>query len=312
MTDHRSGSKYDGGGRPAAAQDAQPRERKRLARARLGLNESATRHLFDGWEQVSERVRSAEHLALFLDFDGTLAPFRMRPEEVRLSDGTRRALQRLVRHPRLRVFVLSGRRRADVQGRVGVPGVHCYGLHGWEGPRTAVSKSPARRLLRAAKRQLGKGLSGLQGVWIEDKGPILGVHARGAAASALRQAGYVVQKVMRRFQPGLRLLPGSRVWEVIPREMQGKGARVRALLRDMPAATLPIYLGDDATDETAFAVLRDGITVCVGVRRPTLARFDLRGPQAVRTFLKELESELDDFGRTRGARANPSGPANRT
>jgi trehalose-phosphatase len=261
--------------------------------------ESATRHLFDDWAQVSERVRSAKHLALFLDFDGTLAPFRMRPEEVRLSDGTRRALQRLLRHLQLRVFVLSGRRRADVRDRVGVPAIHYYGLHGWEAPKTAVLNSPAQRLLREAERQLRNGLSGLRGVWIEDKGPILGVHARGAAARALRQAGSVVQEVMGRFQPGLRVLPGSRVWEVMPRELRGKGAMVRALLREMPAATLPIYVGDDATDETAFAVLRDGITVCVGARQPTQARFALRGPQEVRIFLKKLERELEEVCRTR-------------
>jgi len=293
MTDHRSGSKCDVGERPTASPATQHRERRRLARRGLERNESATRHLFADWAQVSERVRSAEHLALFLDFDGTLAPFRMRPEEVRLSHGTGRALQRLVRHPQLRVFVLSGRRRADVQNRLGVPGVRCYGLHGWEAPRTVVPKSPAGRLLREVRRQLRNRLSGLRGVWIEDKGPILAVHVRGVAAGVLRRTGNVVQEVMGRFKPELGVLPGSGVWEVIPRELQGKGATVQALLRQMPAATLPIYVGDDTTDETAFAVLRHGITVCVGVRRPTKARFDLRSPQEVRVFLKKLERELE-------------------
>ena len=292
MTDHRSGSKKDG--------------RERLVRDRPGPSHRAPRHLIDGWPQVSERVRSAEHLALFLDFDGTLAPFRRRPEQVRLSDDTRRVLQRLVRYPQLRVFVLSGRRRADVQDRVGVPEVRCYGLHGWEGPTTGLPKSPAKRSLREVRRQLRNRLSGLRGVWIEDKGPILGVHVRGATASVCRRTSDVVQEVMGRFQPELGLLSGSRVWEVIPRELQGKGATVRSLLREMPPAALPIYLGDDATDETAFAVLRHGITVCVGGRRPTRARFDLRSPQEVRTFLKELESELAKSAESKG-QANPRG-----
>jgi len=263
---------------------------------------------------VSARVRSAEHLALFLDFDGTLAPFRRRPEHVRLSDGTRRVLQRLVRHPQLRVFVLSGRRRADVENRVGVPGVRCHGLHGWETPTTAVPKLPARRLMREARRELRKGLSGLRGVWIEDKGPILAVHARGVTAGTLRQAGDAVQQVMERFEPGLRVLPGSRVWEVMPRELQGKGATVRALLRELPAAALPIYLGDDTTDESAFVVLPQGITVCVGERQSTEAKFDLRSPQEVRTFLKKLERELREVGRRRKPRepegARPQEPRN--
>jgi trehalose 6-phosphate phosphatase len=303
MTDQRSGLKRGGAERSTAGRDPQYGKRERLARGRVGPSDRVPKHLFDGWAQVSERIRSAEHLALFLDFDGTLAPFRLRPEEVRLSDGTRRALQRLVRHPQLRVFVLSGRRRADVKDRVGVPGVCCYGLHGWEGPTTGVPKLPASRLLREARRELGNRLSGLRGVWIEDKGPIFGVHVRGVAAGARRRAGDVVQDVMGRFEPGLGVLAGSEVWEVIPQELQGKGAKVRALLREMPAATLPIYLGDDATDETAFAVLRYGITVCVGVRRPTQARFDLRSPREVRTFLKDLESELPELGNNKAKRS---------
>ena len=161
------------------------------------------------------------------------------------------------------------------------------------------------------RRQLRNRLSGLRGVWIEDKGPILGVHVRGVAASVRRRTSDVVQEVMGRFQPALGVLPGSKVWEVIPRELQGKGATVRALLREMPPATLPIYLGDDATDETAFAVLRHGITVCVGGRRPTKARFDLRSPQEVRTFLKELESELARPVENKG-QANPKGPRRRS
>jgi trehalose-phosphatase len=311
MADHRSGSKCDVGERSTASPDTQHNERRRLARRGLERNESATRHLFDSWGQVSQRVRSAEHLALFLDFDGTLAPFRRRPEQVRLSDGTRRALQRLVRYPQLRVFVLSGRRRADVQDRAGVPEVRCYGLHGWEGPTTGLLKSPVRRSLREVRRQLCNRLSGLRGVWIEDKGPILAVHVRGAVASVRRRTSDVVQEVMRRFQPKLGVLPGSRVWEVIPRELQGKGATVRALLREMPPATLPIYLGDDATDETAFAALRHGITVCVGGRRPTKARFDLLSPQEVRIFLKELESELAKSVENKG-QANAKGPRRRS
>jgi len=260
---------------------------------RAGKSRTArpSRHLFDCWPEIAERVRSARRLALFLDFDGTLAPFRLRPEQVKLSERTRRALRRLVCEAGVKVFVVSGRRRADVENRVGVPGVHCFGLHGWEGP-TARPPSPAARLLRQARQQLRKSLAGLRGVWIEEKGPTFAVHVREAAASAARQAGAIVQQVMECFEPDLRLLPGNQVWEVTPQELEGKGAKVRALLRQMPAATLPIFLGDDTTDESAFAVLHHGITVCVGARQPTLARFGLLGPREVQRFLQKLGGEL--------------------
>jgi trehalose 6-phosphate phosphatase len=104
----------------------------------------STQHLFDCWAKVSERIRSAEHVALFLDFDGTLAPFRVRPDAVSLSDSTRNALRRLVRYPQVRLFILSERRRADVERRVQVAGISYLGMHGWEAPATSALKALGR------------------------------------------------------------------------------------------------------------------------------------------------------------------------
>jgi len=149
-----------------------------------------------------------------------------------------------------------------------------------------------RRLLRRAQRQVELELAGLRGVWIEEKGPIFAVHVRGASLRAVRTAGDVVGRVTMAFEPHLRVLPGNKVWEVMPQELGGKGAAVQALLGEMPAGTLPWYVGDDTTDEFAFAALvADGITVCVGPR-PTNAKFHLRGPRDVRRCLKRLEREL--------------------
>jgi trehalose 6-phosphate phosphatase len=241
---------------------------------------------------VAKAARSADRLALFLDFDGTLTPFRKRPEQVRMSRRTRFALERLVRDPRMEICVLSGRRRADVQKRVAVRGIRCFGLHGWEGTAPAVSEAHVTKLLRHARRQFRQRLADLREIWIEEKGPIFAVHVRGATAGAARRTGKIVREVMGSFAPDLRLLPGNQVWEVTPAEMQGKGATVRALLARMHPAPLSVYVGDDTTDESAFAMLRRGITVCVGARRPTGAKYALRGTQEVCLFLEKLGREL--------------------
>ncbi|HEV2426186.1 MAG TPA: trehalose-phosphatase [Terriglobia bacterium] len=230
-------------------------------------------------------------MALFLDFDGTLTSFRKRPEQVRMSGRTRRVLERLVRDPRIDVCVLSGRRRIDVQHRVGVRGIRCFGLHGWEGSAPARSKIGVANLLREARQQFRVRLVDLREIWIEEKGPIFAVHVRGASEGTARRTGSIVREVMGSFTPDLRLLPGNKVWEIAPAEMQGKGQTVRALLARMTGAPLPVYVGDDTTDESAFAALGHGITVCVGKRRPTAAEFFLQGPQEVREFLEELERE---------------------
>src|SRR3954469_4937270 len=91
------------------------------------------RHLFHSWNYVTRRLRSRKTIALFLDFDGTLTPIRPRPEDVWLDDATRGALTMLAQSPRFRVWVVSGRRRADIRSRIKVPGIRYLGLHGWEG-----------------------------------------------------------------------------------------------------------------------------------------------------------------------------------
>ncbi len=250
------------------------------------------KHLFDSWSTVARAVRSAARVALFLDFDGTLTPFRRRPEQVRMAAGTRRALERLVRDPRMEVCVLSGRRRVDVEKRVAVRGVRYFGLHGWEGSAPAVSEAHVARVLRQARRQFRQRLADLREIWIEEKGPIFAVHVRGATEGAARRTGSIVHEVMKSFTPDLRVMRGNRVWEVAPAEMEGKGATVRALLGRMRGRPLTLYVGDDTTDESAFAVLPGGITVVVGPRRPTEAKFALRGPREVRIFLEKLAREL--------------------
>lgn len=254
------------------------------------------KYLFDDWPEVARTVRSAARVALFLDFDGTLAAFRRGPEQVRMSERTRRALERLASDPRMSVYVLSGRRRADVEKRVAARGVRCFGLHGWEGSGPVVPHVRVARLLREARRQVQRMLKDVRGVWIEEKGPIFAIHIRGAPQDSARRAGNIVREVMRSFRPDLRIMPGNHVWEIIPREMRGKGAAVQTLLGRRSAAPPAVYVGDDTTDESAFSVLRSGITVVVGLRRPTKARFTLRGPREVRLFLERLGRECEQRG----------------
>src|SRR3974390_1978568 len=86
----------------------------------------------DSWEEIAGQLKKADLIALFLDFDGTLAEFCIRPEDVVINAGAREALSALVRSRRFAVWIVSGRRHADIRDRVGVPGVHYLGLYGWE------------------------------------------------------------------------------------------------------------------------------------------------------------------------------------
>jgi trehalose 6-phosphate phosphatase len=226
---------------------------------------------------------------LLLDFDGTLVPLMHNPNGVRLDPPVRQVLGRLAQQPGWSVYIMSGRRLADLRRRARVPGVRLLGLHGWERPGATLPPAQ-KQLLRRAKFWLSQWLPAPLGIEVEDKGYALAVHYRSAEPTAARVAKQVMLVARDHFRPGLRLLKGKKIWELLPRAIVGKGPVTRRLLMRLPASTLPIFIGDDTSDESAFAVLRHGLAVHVGGRTKTKAPFCLRDPGEVRELLERLEA----------------------
>jgi trehalose 6-phosphate phosphatase len=253
---------------------------------------TVARHLFDCWPQVVRSIHAAQHLALFIDFDGTLVPLRRRPSDVKPLDlPLRRVLHCLGGHKCLRVYVISGRRLAELYKLVPVRGIHLLGLHGWEG-REVPPLDEERRVLRGARQLLYERLSNTPKIRLEDKGLGLAVHYRGASLCAVRLARAIVREVLRPLGPQIHMVRGHKVWELLPRQINGKGAAVSALLCKLPQSTLAIFVGDDATDESAFRALPSGLTIRVGEHPRTTAHFFVRSPEEVKTFLQKLEAAI--------------------
>ena len=269
-----------------------PIHKERQLRSLMARKRSVGQNLLDRWGEVSRRMQEATSIRLFLDFDGTLVDFRTRPNQVRLSAGTRLALRKLVRHRSLRIAIVSGRRRATVRRLVGIAGLQYMGLYGWE---DRAGRRPGQTALRQLSR-LRSALSGLPkelpGIYLEDKRFSMAIHFRGLSTRAQRAARIRTRRILAPFRRTLSVIRGDHIWEVVPRQIRGKGAAIRKELATAASPLLPIYIGDDLTDEPAFAVLRNGITVLVGADRPTKARFRLRSPDEVRMFLTRFEAEL--------------------
>jgi len=243
-------------------------------------------HLFDDLPQLTGRLRSATRLALLLDLDGTVVPLRSRPAQVVMDSRTQQALAQLSRLPKVGLWVISGRRLADLRRIVGLQEVKCLGLHGWEDRSGRdLSASTARRM-RQARSMFEGSLAGLPGVWIEHKGPIFVVHHRGAPVDSVRRARRIVRELMKEFQATLRLMPGKKIWEILPSEFPRKGDAAAAIAALQPPGSVLIYIGDDVTDESAFRALPGAITVRVGRPARTTARFRLRSPVEVLQFLQ--------------------------
>jgi len=254
--------------------------------------ESNTPALFKCWEEISARIRQAKEIRIYLDFDGTLVHYTPRPDQVRVEQSTENVLRKLVRHPHVHVAIISGRRRPVLAKYLKIPELQFMGLYGWES--SARVSIPTRRIREIAG--LRKILSDLPleapGIAVENKGISVAVHFRGASEAAQAYARAYVRGVLAGFRADLHVIQSHSAWDIVPREIRGKGIALQKLLDKARRPFLPVYVGDDMTDEPAFTVAREGITVRVGSTDVTRAHYRLFDSDDVQEFLVRLEAEL--------------------
>ena len=249
------------------------------------------RPLWDDWPHLAGRLRSARSRVLLADFDGTLVRIRRNPGDVHLSKAMRRLLSG-IRDAGSVVGVISGRGLEDLVSLVALPGIWYAGSHGYRlrdprGRAISLVTAPERRRVERAVRWLKPQLGSIPGIRLDAKQPSVAVHYRTASPRAARQAEEIVMRMLGR-ERGLRLLSGKKVWELLPGDRVDKGTAVHRLLNEIhaPADRFVAYLGDDTTDESVFRKLRDGVTIVVGRRTNTAARYHLRSMAEVREFLR--------------------------
>lgn len=227
---------------------------------------------------------------LFLDFDGTLAPIVRDRAGAYPSRETLSALRLLCMRPRLRVFVVSGRSRADLRRRLPCKGLVLLGDHGFDAGRLS-GRTPSGwpRIRRLLRRELGAVLALFEEASLEVKPVTMTLHFRavpnGRIASLLRRVRDRVRNLLRK--GSFRLRPGRKALEFLPSGRWGKGALVQRVFLEGGERRIAIVLGDDRTDEEIFRHLPHEITVRVGPGK-TAARFRLSGPGSASRFLRWL------------------------
>nr|CRL76624.1 trehalose-phosphatase [Mycolicibacterium komanii] len=229
-----------------------------------------------------------------LDFDGTLSEIVSDPDAAVLVDGAAEALAAMAEQ--CPVAILSGRDLADIRARVGVCGVWYAGSHGFEmvGPDGTEYHNPdaaaALPALQQAADALCDRLGSITGVYVERKRYAVAVHYRIASAESVAEIVATTHGCGARF--GLRVTAGRMVVELRPDIDWDKGSALKWIQDRLSTESrlIPIYIGDDLTDEDAFDALRAG-GVGIAVRhdedrdRPSAAGFTLDNPQQVREFL---------------------------
>lgn len=260
------------------------------------------KHLFGWWREVKPYLEEHE-LMLFLDYDGTLTPIVKHPSLARLSSAVKRELRSLASAGGIKVAVVSGRSLIDLKHHVSVKRLIYVGNHGLEleGPSIHFIHPEAlatQRLFEKLARKLKIVLQPFSGIYVENKKFTISIHYRQVSPTVARKARASFTRFMRTYlsSSNVVLTEGKKVWEIRPHVSWNKGTLVLWLLGRCLAQSsrkiLPIFVGDDVTDEDAFRVLkRKGICIKVGngiKDRPSEASYFLDSPREVLNLLKRL------------------------
>lgn len=254
----------------------------------------------ESWDEIAGRLKD-KRPAMFLDYDGTLTPIVSQPEDALLSEEMRDVLEELA--GLCTVAIVSGRDRLDVQPLVALDGLVFAGSHGFDiaGPGLRMEHEGGKRCLpelETAERELHERLDIVPGARVERKRFAIANHYRNVADEDVPIVEDAVRKVLSLHRP-LRMSGGKKVFELRPDIDWDKGRAVLWLLEALKlddVSVLPFYIGDDVTDEDAFAALGErGVGVLVGSPPyRTHASYGLQDTAEVGRFLQGLLNLLKD------------------
>lgn len=236
--------------------------------------------------------------AYFLDIDGTLIELAPSPDEIHVDEQLALLVERLHAWTGGAVALITGRSIADVDSIFPLQGMAIAGQHGVE-LRTpdgclSVHEAPLAGL-DAVRSRLEKVTAKHPGLLAEFKGVSVALHYR-AAPQLAGYAHRLMRKMQSSFLPGYTVQRGKRVVELKPAG-KDKGIAISELMREAPfVGRIPVFLGDDTTDELGFSVVNEmgGHSIKVG-SGSSIASWRLENVAAVRQWLEEAVTGSDWF-----------------
>jgi trehalose 6-phosphate phosphatase len=222
------------------------------------------------------------NVLLAFDYDGTLSPIAATPEQARMRRSTRELLA--IAASLYPCVVISGRALDDIAQRLsGIPVWHVFGNHGLE---STSSRAQPTAQSRVWVERLTHVLACHAGVVVEDKGPTVTIHYRGAADRP--QAVAAIAAAVRGL-PGARIVGGNEAINLLPFRGGDKGAALRQALTLFMCHTA-VYVGDDATDEDAFhcAPSDQLLGIRVGAMSQSAARYHVESQDDIDRLLEML------------------------
>jgi trehalose 6-phosphate phosphatase len=229
--------------------------------------------------------------AFFLDIDGTLIRLAVAPGRAYVDPWLLEILRVLNEAAEGAVALISGRTVDSIDRLFAPLSFAAAGQHGAE-RRTAAGSvqfhAPGAAQIEAARRCVAAWVSGMEGVMLEDKGICVAVHYR-QAPQREAEARAAVERCRERTGDAYEIQSGKMVFELRPAGIN-KGTAIRQFMAEAPfAGRVPLFLGDDATDEHGFAAVNGmaGRAIKVG-EGETLAGWRLPDVAAVRAWLAAI------------------------
>jgi trehalose-phosphatase len=250
-------------------------------------------YFFDNVDAIEE-IMSMNRVFLFLDYDGTLTPIVESPENAILSDDIRTLINQL--KEKYNVAVISGRGIDNIKQLVGIEDMFYAGNHGseiWNGRKVFVSQDFAEvssKLIELLSK-LSKKLSHIPGILIEDKRITASIHFRKVWIKHLGELFAIFWDETKGYEDTFRITSGKKVFEIRPLNAWNKGDAVNWIMDSYGNNMMPVYVGDDTTDEDAFrAISGHGLSICVG--GSLKADFHIKSQEEVQKLLNYF---LDRF-----------------
>ena len=242
-------------------------------------------------EEFFGLLATAEQAALLLDFDGTLAPFRVDPSKSHPWAGVSQRLDEIQKTRRTYLAIVTGRPASDVAQLLGMKTIpEIWGLHGAQRLNATgqLEQEPLSAGQQAVIRDARAVIRGAGMHWrIEEKPNAVAVHWRGESQRHVQSLKLKAHGLLQPFAEGagVKLLTFDGGLEL--RAGRNKGDAVRLILQELPVGVPAAYLGDDLTDEDAFEAINGrGLSVLVRREwRPGSAQTWLRPPVQLREFL---------------------------
>ena len=245
-----------------------------------------------------KKIIDHRRIILLLDFDGTLSPIVSHPHGARLSLPTKKQLK-LLSKKGVKIGIVTGRILSDIRKRIGLKDLIYAANHGLEihykGRFLTKKCEKYRAPIGRLSKELRKALGEIPNILIEDKGLSVAVHYRLVNRKYHKPISKALKDIARPFlkKYALQLTGGKMVWELRPAGIWNKGKAVMWIWKRLAKKSVPIYIGDDVTDEAVFEALKGkGITIRVGYKKGSKAAYYLASPKEVLGFLRKLNLSL--------------------